>query len=202
MKYILMSFLLVSCFSKTSISDQLKSEVVHIGFNDSKQFGAQLYCYYVYTGEFKANDYSFRKFREQYIGEYIKLGFINGYRTWLFSIEGKKCKNKLGSKFQIMSPPAHAKYAIYHNLELAKKQDINPQTLLNRDLLRIAYTKYHSQKNTKVRNMWLNLTKKKKEDWIRRHPGRNYDIESKILREYFAYTYQNKFDEGIHLLEN
>jgi hypothetical protein len=168
-------------------------------FSEPNEFMGQAYCYFVFQEVIKSDVITPDLFSNYIKGGTLSLSFLTEYNNWLDAKLGSKCKRLVGKNFKRINEDSKAKYVIFLNEKVIESEGKSFKVTYNHEKLHVAFSLYKSSRY-RIQKIWESLKEEDKEKFIKSNPGYNFSKPDILLREYFAYKFQEKYNEGIRFL--
>tara|TARA_Y100000780_G_scaffold226709_1_gene241288 strand:+ start:110538 stop:111176 length:639 start_codon:yes stop_codon:yes gene_type:complete len=188
--------------SKKSISEAIRAvEKMSLvkEYKNSSSFMGEGYCYYVFQGVLDPVQIPPKTFSKFIKGGTLSLKHLESYNEWLKGEKGQLCQSVVGDKFNPISPEGDKQYVIFMNLEAIENEGKDPKVTLNHEKLHVAFSLFNERRD-RIKEAWHALTKEQKERFKESHPGYNFSNDNVVLREFFAYKFQDSLKEGMKFL--
>jgi len=193
---------LLSCTKKSSTptpEEEIQNITLLKSYKYAKDFTSEAYCYFVFQEIISPKEINPDIFTQYIKGATLSLNYLEHYNKWLQIEEGHECRNLIGSNFKSIQNSSQKKYIIFLNLKAIEAEGKNKEITYNHERLHIAFSLYKSNRD-RIEKYWQSLTREKRETFLNSHPGYNFKNKDVELREFFAYTFQNNYQEGLDFL--
>ena len=204
-KYILISIIFTVLWGSTK-NDSTKTSTQDIenitivkSYKNSQFFRSEAYCYFVFQKIITPKDINPNLFSKYIKGATLSLHFLHLYNEWLKSEDGIKCKNLIGKSFKPIESSLNKKFIIFLNLKAIEEDGNSLEITYNHERLHVAFSLYKSNR-VRIKKRLDSLPKKQREAFFNSHPGYNFKNTDVQLREYYAYEFQNNYQEGLDFL--